>query len=78
MELGFQKNDNVITVVGVEPYHTIMGLGHTADGFHADHYGHTDRIRQALSIYNGFAYHKGYRKDDGSKRVDERENQGIY
>jgi hypothetical protein len=33
MELGFQKNDNVITVVGVEPYHTIMGLGHTADGF---------------------------------------------
>ena len=33
IELGFQKNDNVITIVGVEPYHTIMGLGHSADGF---------------------------------------------
>jgi hypothetical protein len=32
-ELGFQKNDSVVTVVGVEPYHTVMGLGHSADGF---------------------------------------------
>lgn len=53
VELGFQKNDNVVTVVGVEPYHTIMGLGHSADGFMrliTDHLKGTDRPYQSTLI----------------------------
>ena len=53
VELGFQKNDSVVTVVGVEPYHTIMGLGHTADGFMriiADHLIGSDRPYQSTMV----------------------------
>lgn len=53
MELGFQKNDNVVTVVGVEPYHTIMGLGHSADGFMkiiSDHLIASDRPYQSTMV----------------------------
>jgi hypothetical protein len=53
VELGFQKNDNVVTVVGVEPYHTIMGLGHSAEGFMRliiDHLKASDRPYQATMV----------------------------
>jgi len=53
VELGFKKNDNVVTVVGVEPYHTIMGLGHSADGFMrllVDHLKGTDRAYQPTLV----------------------------
>ncbi len=53
IELGFQKKDNVVTVVGVEPYHTIMGLGHSAENFMriiSDHLIASDRPYQATMV----------------------------
>jgi hypothetical protein len=53
VELGFPKNTNIVTVVGVEPYHTIMGLGHNADGFMriiTDHLIASDRPYQATMV----------------------------
>ncbi|HEY3277105.1 MAG TPA: hypothetical protein VGJ94_10830 [Syntrophorhabdaceae bacterium] len=52
-DLDFPKNTNVVTVVGVEPYHTIMGLGHSPDGFMriiADHLIASDRPYQATMV----------------------------
>ncbi len=53
VELGFLKNENVVTVVGVEPYHTIMALGHTAEGFMriiTDHLIGSDRPYQSTMV----------------------------
>jgi hypothetical protein len=53
VELGFPKSTNIVTVVGVEPYHTIMGLGHSADGFMrivTDHLIASDRPYQATMV----------------------------
>ncbi len=53
VELGFKKKDSVVTVVGVEPYHTLMGLGHNADGFMrilVDHLKGTDRAYQPTLV----------------------------
>jgi len=53
VELGFPKNTNIVTVVGVEPYHTIMGLGHSAGGFMrivTDHLIASDRPYQATMV----------------------------
>jgi len=53
MELGYPKAANVVTVLGAEGIHNIMGIGQKAEGYLklvADHLAGTDRAHRSAVL----------------------------